>query len=240
MNENLFSKVRVSLPLLAGRGLHQCGLSLRGNRHRSKRPAKIWGLLVGCAFLCMAGKVAATPADTAQLDAAISTLKDKVNQLSLDDPQAFTDFKASIANLNGLLTATNETQAVLLTAGIVSGPAGFNVTVPVTIIPGQFQPSAVQADFLLPSGVTFVSATAGPASTEAAKSIQTAVITGGVRLLVFGLNQTTIGQGVVADLTFTIGPNKTIYPIDTVGIVASDGTGNTIPACGTGGLVRGN
>lgn len=240
MNETFFSKVRMAVSLLAHRSVQWSSVFVRGNHDRlqqHKIKASAFALL-----LCLAGTftIQADASQTDDLDQAISSVKTQVNQLSLDDAQAFADFKASVANLNGLLTATNETQSVLLAAGIVTGPAGFVADIPVTIIPGKFQPTAIQADVLLPSGVTFVSAAVGPASTAAGKSIQTAVITGGIRILIFGLNQTPILKGVVATLIVTLGPNKTSYPIPMTNPVASDGAGNSLPMCVTSGIVRGN
>lgn len=243
MNANLISKVRMAVPFLAGRNSQELRLPVRrdwaGKKFKASKTINAGRAIFVAALLCLAGreKLQAVQANGADFEGKISSLTAKIAQLTADDTAAYTNFKALTASLNARLSATNETQAVLLVAGIVSGASGSQVTVPVTIIPGQFVPTAIQADFLLPPGVTFVSATAGPAATSAGKNIQTAVITGGVRLLVVGLNQTVMSQGVVATLSLTLGPNKTTYPIPMTNPVASDATGHEQPIAVTSGLI---
>lgn len=248
MNANLISKVRMAVSLLAGRNSQELRLPVRrdwaGKKFKTSKAINASRAIFVSAVLCLAGreKLQAVQANAvspgaAALKVKISSLTAEVAQLKADDTAAYTNFKALTASLNARLSATNETQAVLLVAGIVSGASGSQVTVPVTIIPGQFVPTAIQADFLLPPGVTFVSASAGSATTSAGKTVQTAVITGGFRVIIAGLNQTIFPQGVVMNVIFALGPNKTNYPIPMTNPVASDATGHEQPIAVTSGLI---
>lgn len=189
-----------------------------------------------CLLVCTIARAADSPSRIA-LKVQLASLTAKVNELKVQDPAAYANFKTLTASLNARLSATNETQAILLVAGVISGAAGSSVTLPVIVIPGQFAAASIQADFLLPQGVTFVSASDGSATTSGGKSISTNVITGGFRLIIFGLNQTLLTQGVVANVTLSLGPNKTIYPIPMTNPVASDATGHQQPMAVTSGLI---
>jgi hypothetical protein len=163
------------------------------------------------------------------LTARISLLQTALAKLQLDAPQAISDFQR-------ILLEANETKAILLVAGVVAAPAGTTVNLPVTLIPSAFKPTAIQADFVLPPSMTFVSATLGPLPLGEGKSIQTNLVGGAVRVLVFGLNQTPISEG----LDFTLNLKTTVkgqFPILLQNPVASDGTGNTLPLCVTSGIV---
>src|SRR5258708_5496899 len=122
------------------------------------------------------------------LDDRIATLKTELDQLAVDQPSAFARFKH-------ILLEANQTLAVLLVAGITSGPVGSNIDLPVILIPGTFAPSAIQADFVLPAGLTFVSAALGPIPIGVGKSLQTNMVGDVLRVIVFGLNQTPITDG---------------------------------------------
>jgi hypothetical protein len=162
------------------------------------------------------------------LDTRITTLQMALSALQTDDPAAF-------ARLNHLLLEANQPNAVLLVAGIMSAPVG-TVALPVTLVPGMFLPSAIQADFVLPPSMTFISATLGPIPAGEGKSIQTSVVGTAVRVIVFGLNQTVITDG----LDFTLNLKTTVkgtFPILLQNPVGSDPSGLTLPLCITSGIV---
>lgn len=163
-----------------------------------------------------------------QLNTAIANLQNELALLQTDQPAAFARFKH-------ILLEANQTQAILLVAGVASAPLG-TITLPVTLVPGTFGPTAIQADFVLPASMTFVSATLGPIPAGEGKSIQTSVVGGAVRVIVFGLNQTIITDG----LDFSLNLKTTVkgqFPILLQNPVASDAGGNTLPLCLTSGIV---
>lgn len=164
----------------------------------------------------------------ADLNTRIAALQNALALLQVDQPAAFSRFKH-------ILFEANETQAILLVAGVVSGPVG-NIFLPVTLIPSTFGPSAIQADFVLPPSMTFVSATLGPIPAGEGKSLQTSLVGAAVRVLVFGLNQTIITDG----LDFTLNLKTTVkgqFPIILQNPVASDPAGTTLPLCITSGII---
>lgn len=80
-------------------------------------------------------------------------------------------------------------------------PKAFDV--PVNFDPQTDSVAGVQFDFAIPAGTTFNSVSLGPTGTAAAKQIQSAPVTGGIRVIIFGLNTTTIAKGVVATINLT-------------------------------------
>jgi hypothetical protein len=163
-----------------------------------------------------------------QLTAKIASIQTALSALQVDEPAAFARFKQ-------ILIEANETKAVLLVAGVVTGPIG-NIDLPVTLIPGTFKPSGVQADFVVPPSLTFISATLGPIPAGEGKSIQTNMIGSVLRVLVFGLNQTVITEG----LDFTLAFKTTVkgqYPMVLQNPVASDANGNALALCVTSGQI---
>ena len=174
--------------------------------------------------LSLAGGLMATP-----LDDRIKTLQTGLAALQADEPAAF-------ARLKSTLLEANDPTSILLVSGVVTAPLG-NISLPVNLIPGPFKPTAIQADFVFPASITFVSATLGPVASGEGKSIQTNVLAGNiVRVIVFGLNQTPITEGL--DFTLNIKTTaKGQFPIMMQNPVASDGSGSTLPLCVTSGIV---
>lgn len=145
------------------------------------------------------------------------------------------DQNAEISDFERLLLEANATEAILLIAGVVAGPNG-TIGLPVTLIPRSFNPTAIQADFVLPASMTFQSVTLGPIATGEGKSIQSSIVGTALRVIVFGLNQTPITEG----LDFTINLKTTTkgnFPIIIQNPVASDASGNVLPMCVTSGIV---
>lgn len=162
------------------------------------------------------------------LNARITAVNTALAALEIDQPAAF-------ARFNHILLEANQPKAILLVAGVAASVVG-TIGLPVTLIPGTFLPTAIQADFVLPASITFVSATLGPIPAGEGKSIQTSVVGTAIRVVVFGLNQTVITDG----LDFTLNLKTTVkgsFPIILQNPVASDASGNTLPLCVTSGLI---
>ena len=112
--------------------------------------------------------------------------------------------------------------------------ANQSVTVPNSaVVPINFDPqgdsvAGLQFDFPIPPGTTFQSASIGAAATAAQKSLSSNVIGSSVRVLVFGLNQTTIAAGVIADINLgTTAPGTEPFALNNAS--ASDPTGTAVP-----------
>jgi hypothetical protein len=166
-------------------------------------------LMISCASI---GK-AATVQD---LDNEIGVLESTVTELS-------TDLATSFARLN-------LNQGPVLVGGVMTASPGGTIDWPLTLVPSTFSVTGLQADIVIPSSFTVVSVTEGPAATAAGKTVSSNVVNGMERILVFGLNQTPIGLGVVATVQFRVDsatPSR-ICPISFVDPVASDASGNTI------------
>lgn len=129
--------------------------------------------------------------------------------------------------------------APAVTVGNASGTAGAAVNIPVTFSPGTTAVATLQFDLSLPAALSYGSIATGAAATAAGKSAQASVIAGGIRVVVFGLNQTAIGSGTLATITFNIAPGTTAgnLAIGITGIVASDPNGAGVSSTGTGGSV---
>jgi len=168
------------------------------------------------------------------LNAAVATLNADVTALSVDQPAAFTKLQGSITALQKTLTEANQTQAILLVSGVAAAPLG-TIALPVTLIPGTFAPVSVQADFSIPTSMSFVSEVLGPIPTGEGKGLQAAMVGSLLRVIVFGINQTVITDG----LDFTINLKTTLkgqFQILMQNVIATDANGNNIPICFTSGI----
>ena len=92
--------------------------------------------------------------------------------------------------------------------------------------------AGLQFDVLYqPIALDLSNSQAGSAATLASKNLNSNLIApGDTRLLIFGLNQNTFGNGSVADLTFKVNLNAPAGPYNLFlsGIVGSDATGAPI------------
>lgn len=163
------------------------------------------------------------------LDARIAILQSQVNALTIHTNAAFAKLKAE----------TNMTQGALLVGAIVTAHPGDTVSWPITLIPSQFSVASLQADFLVPVGLSFISATVGPAATAANKQLSISVSTGTDRALLFGLNQTLISEGVIVVLTLKVDANaaKRFYPVMLDNPAISDAKGNAVMVSAVSGTV---
>ena len=130
-------------------------------------------------------------------------------------------------------------QTATLAVGSASGNAGASVDLTVSFTPGATGVATMQFDLTYPSALAYVSTTTGSAAAAAGKSASSSAITGGVRVLVFGLNQNVIGAGAVAVVRLTIasGTAPQTFPVTISGITASDPDANPVSATGTNGSV---
>ncbi len=167
-------------------------------------------------------------ADTqSDLDVTISSLQVAVEQTTTTEKSAV-----------DILAQTNVLDSAMLIGSIEHATAGGTVNWAITFIPGPKPVAALQADFLLPPNVSIISVVAGPAATDAGKSV--AFSSGTNRALLFGLNVNPILNGVVAIVTLQLLAASTpgIYPAVMSNPVASDPTGNSIPLCLTSGAIE--
>ena len=82
--------------------------------------------------------------------------------------------------------------------------------------------SSLQFDVVLPNGVSNPTVTAGAAAKAAEKSVQSSPVAGGLRVLVFGVNQKTIASGAVATIHLATSKSASgAQPIQLQGVIAS-------------------
>src|SRR5579864_2413591 len=169
------------------------------------------------------GTLLCSNARSAQIDDLNTRVKDIQNTVSETTPTVMGDLS--------VLEQTNHKQCALLVGPVATTSAGSTVDWPITFIPGPDPIAALQVDFLLPSNLSIESVVAGPAATDATKSVAFSSSTN--RALLFGFNQTPIGNGVVAIVTLKLVAVSTpgIYPAILSNPVAADGMGNAVPLC---------
>ena len=125
-----------------------------------------------------------------------------------------------------------------LTLGSATAPIGSDVSLDVTFTPSSNDgTSAFQFDLTLPPSITFNSAKTGPTGIAASKQIANNPAI--PRVIVYGLNQTSIGGGVAAMVSLHLGSGVSAgtVSIPIVNLVASDPNGFPIPLNGTSGSV---
>ena len=118
-----------------------------------------------------------------------------------------------------------------------SGTPGSTVTLNISL-GGGANPSGLQWDLNYPAAVDFESATAGPAA--GGKSVQCSGRGGVTTCVVLGFDNGTMGNGVVARVTFRIqlGTAATSAATTLNTLWASSSQGQIIPISGSGGQIR--
>ena len=141
----------------------------------------------------------------------------------------------------GSMTAA--AQNPVIAVGSAAGPAGSAVDLSVDFRAGGTGVSTLQFDLILPEGLSSpnppVIAT-GSAASSAGKSASGSIPpTGGVRVLIFGLNDNAVASGAIAFIRLNIagGTSPGTLAVAITGIVASDPAGNNVPTSGTAGSV---
>jgi hypothetical protein len=134
-----------------------------------------------------------------------------------------------IISLFGTLHATNQGGSMSqLSVASQSAVVPNTFTVPVNFDPQGSNVAGLEFDFPIPAGTTFSGVTIGDASTAAGKSITSNLVNGSIRVIIFGLNQTTIAAGVVANINL-VAVNAESEPLSLANPSASDPTGTAVP-----------
>jgi Cohesin domain/Purple acid Phosphatase, N-terminal domain len=141
-----------------------------------------------------------------------------------------------------IMPAFAAAQSPSLTVGTASGLPGQGVDVPIGLTPGAAAISSIQFDVVLPSSLSWVSTAPGSAASSAGKDVSSAALPGVVRVIIFGLNQNSIGTGTVAVVRLMIAPGTPAGPL-TVGMTGMAGSapdGSAVSVTGTSGSVTVN
>jgi len=139
--------------------------------------------------------------------------------------------------------ASIEAAAATLTGGEGSGLPGQNgVTIAVTLASSSGESvAALQFEAVFDAtAVSLTGVAAGTAATEADKQVvYNQLETGRVRVIVSGFNQNIIGDGSVAESSFSIRPaaSEGVYPIALEQLVLSDPTGRRISGTAAAGEI---
>ena len=134
-------------------------------------------------------------------------------------------------------------QNPVIAVGSATGPAGSAVELPVSFRAGATGVSTLQFDLILPCGLSSPNppavATGSAASAAGKSTVGSIPPTGGVRVLIFGLNDNAIESGPIAAIRLNIagGASPRALSVAITGIVASDPGGNNVPTSGTAGSV---
>jgi len=132
-----------------------------------------------------------------------------------------------------------QAEAQNIAVGTASGQPGATVNVTVNFSPGSTGVATLQFDLGFSALLTHSSTATGAAAAAAGKSASASTIGGGIRILIFGLNQNAIGAGAVAVVSLNIAAGATpgSVPITISNIVASDSLGGNVAASGSAGSV---
>ncbi len=128
-----------------------------------------------------------------------------------------------------------------LTVGTVSAAPGASVAVPVTLAAGGLKDiSTLQFDLVLPPGVTSSDVKPAAASTAAGKSVSSAKVAEGLRVIVFGLNQTPMASGDVVTIQLNLPKTVTAksLPLEIKNMVLSNEKGKKIEVKGKPGSIK--
>lgn len=132
-------------------------------------------------------------------------------------------------------------QQVSLALGSGSTNAGSSITLSLALAnSGGSSPASVGWTMTYPSSdVVSVSATAGAAATQAAKSISCYSLSGNTRCAVYGLNANTILAGTLAQVTFHLAsaPPDAKVSVQVANPISSLAGGEGVATTGTGGTV---
>lgn len=163
----------------------------------------------------------------ADLDAKIVSLQTEIQTLTVDQENAFRFIKDE----------TNLSKSVLLVGGILTVKSGAILDFPVSIVPGNFAPSAVQFDVPYPSTFTLLAINTGAAAVVVNKQAQGSIISGGERVIVFGLNQNIFPPGAITTLHLRAPTTTGVYQFNMANSVASDASGNGLITSTVSGTV---
>lgn len=142
----------------------------------------------------------------------------------------------------GFAQATNGTLTAFTPVGVTA--PGTSGVVSIILAPGTVAPAAVEFTLVVPPGeFSNLASAAGAASTAAAKQLSCSPwsatsATNTITCVVFGLNQTNLGAGSIADFTLTVNPAvpNSSYVLTPSNVSAADVKGNAVtlsPVAGT-------
>jgi hypothetical protein len=139
-----------------------------------------------------------------------------------------------------MVAGTCFAQSVTLSLSSGSGPVGGVVTLSLSMNSSGSQPAAVQWDIdYSPTDISALSVAASPTSTAAGKSVTCNSGTGTSRCVLWGLDSTTIPNGVLATVTLTLSGStlNTLTSVQLANGMASAPDGTSIPTTATGGTI---
>jgi hypothetical protein len=130
-------------------------------------------------------------------------------------------------------------QSASLSVGSAAGTAGTTITIPIDFAPGNFSVSTMQFDLLFASSFAYSGTLTGSAASDAEKNASANLIPGGVRILIFGLNENTISEGPVANIRLTIlaGASVGSSPLTLSRVVACDRNAMTVAVSAASGSI---
>ncbi len=130
----------------------------------------------------------------------------------------------AVTQVGGSVTVQGAGGTPQLRLGSASGQCGETVTLPLTLVTNGGSVASLQVDLGFAAPLTFSAVAAGTAAEAAGKSVSGIATAGGARIVVVGLNQNAIGDGIVATVTLGIGSAATAgtYPVTLSGVVAAD------------------
>ncbi len=130
-------------------------------------------------------------------------------------------------------------QTASLSVGTATGSPGNSVDLSVSFSAGSTPVSGFLFDLGFPSSLTYNSVATGSAASAAGKSASANAVSGGARVLIFGVNQTAVGSGPVAvvHLNIAMGTAAGAITVSIRNISASDPSGNAVSVVGGAGSV---
>lgn len=201
-------------------------------------PKSLISMLVVPILLFGYPSIAITTAQTTDFQAQLVNLESAANQLKADQPAAFLRLHGIISDLQTAALAANPSSGLLMVGASVSVKKGASINFPISLIDGTLSPSGIQCELVIPTGLTLVSLTIGPAASAAGKTLTA----NGSKFLVGGLNQTTISKGVLAIARFSVATSAILgfNAISLINPAATDKDGNAVPIVTTSGIVKVN
>lgn len=169
-------------------------------------------------------------AKTAQdMSAALDRLQVKVNNEVTQDVEVVNAVAVAIA------------PQLSATVGRVEAAKGSSINLPVYFKASSSQTtvSGVQFDVAIATGLTVTGVEPGIAALAAQKGVQAAPVTGGMRIIVFGINTTAISSGPIVVLKINVAANALVgkRPVLIGSLAASSPIGTGVTLTGRAGYV---
>lgn len=197
-----------------------------GKRKRRPLLMFILAMLVVALGSLQPGTIIAAPT---KVQEKIALLQSVVSKLKADKDLL-------IQRITKSASAVNPAGGFLIVGGYVTSKRTVTFDFPISLTSVKASAAAMQADLVIPAGFTLVSITAGPASTAAGKQVTAS----GGKFIIFGLNTTPLGEGVIAIAKLSVAATTPVglVPISLIAPVASDKAGLALPIAATCGIVK--